>query len=117
MKTRISILFIAISCLLLPVHGSAQKQEAPKKPGTKEISQLIDSIAFSLKRYYIYPEKAAVIEKALRANLKSGAYKAATSPQQLAEAMQVDIRKVHYDGHMRLMYAPELEKEILTPLP
>jgi hypothetical protein len=108
-----SLLYLFIFAISL----SARAQDDGEKMTNKELSQLIDSISFSVKNFYIYPDKGIVIEKALRAQLKNGAYKNIQNRRELANAMNEDIRKAHYDGHMRLMYNPELERMLLTPMP
>jgi hypothetical protein len=103
--------------LVAPFLLSAQGPNPDKLMSQKEIKMLIDSISLNLKKYYIYPDKAALIEKTLKENHKNGAYKKLKTPMDVANTLHTDIRKAHYDGHMRLMYFPDFEKKLVTVLP
>lgn len=71
-----------------------------------DATQLVDSISATLKNYYVFPEKAAEIEKYLRKRLNAKAYEAITDPNKLVAKLTSDIRQVHVDPHMRIQYDP-----------
>ena len=72
-----------------------------------EASQLIDSINLSLKNNYVFPEKANLIAKHLKAQVKMKAYSSfSKDPKKLATQIQTDIYKVHRDPHMVVDYDP-----------
>ena len=96
---------------------SARAQDNGAKMDAKEIKLLIDSISAALKRWYIYPDKAALISTALKNNYKAGVYNKLQDRRTLADKMHADIQKTHHDGHMRIMYFPDFEKRLLIVLP
>jgi retinol-binding protein 3 len=108
-----SLLFIFLLALTFLGRG----QDNGTKMNSKEIKLLVDSLSAALKRWYIYPDKAELISKAIKDKYKMGTYNRLQNRAQVAEAMKADARKTHYDGHMRIMYSPELEKMLLTVLP
>lgn len=112
MKT-IRFTFAIILCCFISAHA----QDPVSKISQKEIKMLIDSVSFSLNHYYIYPDKAALIEKTLRNNYKNGDYKKVRDQMELANTLQADIQKVHKDKHMRVFYAPQFAEQLLTKLP
>jgi hypothetical protein len=105
-----SLLLVLIFFLTL----SLQAQDNGKKMDSKEIKLLVDSVGAALKRWYIYPEKADLISKAIKDKYESGAYDKLQNSGEVANMMQADIRKAHRDGHMRLMYAPRFEKQLIS---
>lgn len=110
---RITVLSIFVFGLIrfLPA------QEADSKMNSKEIKLLVDSISKALQRWYVYPDKAALISKTLKDKYKTGAYNKLQNRREIASMMHNDIQNVHHDGHMRLMYLPDFEKVLLTVLP
>jgi hypothetical protein len=108
-----SLLAALFFLLLLSVHA----QDRGTKMNPKEIKLLVDSVSASLKRWYIYPEKAELISTAINDKYKTGAYNKLQNRQELAEMIHDDVQKVHHDGHMRVMYFPDFEKKLLTVLP
>ncbi len=73
-----------------------------------QISTLVDSLSRALKTYYTYPEKAYDMTGYLKAQLKRGVYKRYTDPTELAYRLETDIRHVHYDAHLHVVFAPGL---------
>ena len=90
--------FLFITCLCngqIPVKQSVR------------ISHLIDSISLQLENNYIFPDKAQLIAKHLRAQSNKGAYKSfSADAQKLASKIQADIYSIHRDRHMVVGYNP-----------
>lgn len=102
--------------LIFVLTLSASAQDNGAKMNSKEIKLLGDSVSTVLKRWYIYPDKADLISKIIKSKSQSGGYDKVPNRVELADMMTTDIRKTHYDGHMRIAYAPGTEKLLLTTL-
>ncbi|MFC6103605.1 S41 family peptidase [Olivibacter domesticus] len=68
------------------------------------VTELIDSLTSTLDNYYVFPEKAELINKHLRQQLIKKAYEGISDPMKLSEKLLDDIRSVHTDPHMRIYY-------------
>jgi hypothetical protein len=95
---------------------SLKAQDNGARMTPKEIQLLVDSLSVALTRWYIYPEKAELMAMTIKSKCQSGGYNKLLSRAALADLMTSDVRKAHYDGHMRIAYAPETEKMLLTVL-
>lgn len=106
MKRFVVVLF----CLL--VFSLTFKGYGQVKPTglltNKQISDLVDSLSASLKRHYIFPDKADAMVKYMKAQLQKGVYKKLLNPQQLAQQIHNDIRGIHYDAHLHIVYEPQM---------
>ncbi|WP_426065051.1 S41 family peptidase [Flavobacterium sp. DSP2-3-1] len=88
--------------LLLPVVNYSQDIKKEIK-----MSQLIDSINLKLNDNYVFPDKAQLIAKSLKAQLKKKVFSStANDPQKLVKQLQAEIFKVHKDPHMVVDYNP-----------
>jgi len=110
LQSKLLILFFLLSLY-------AKSQVDGPKMTSKEIKLLVDSLSAALKRWYIYPEKANLISKTVKERYKAGGFDKLATRREVAEVIHFDIQKVHHDGHMRLMYFPDFEKQLLTVLP
>ncbi len=102
MKNNLKLLsFLLI--LLVPSISRAQVSDKP----SVNVHQLIDSINLSLHDNYVFPDKAQLISKSLRLQVKSEAYDSIfNDPHKLAIQIQEDIYKTHRDPHMVVEYNP-----------
>ncbi|SHG35313.1 S41 family peptidase [Pedobacter caeni] len=105
------IFVVVLLCLLgfsLTFQGYGQV-----KPGrlltNQQISDLVDSVSASLKKHYIFPDKADAMVKYMKAQLQKGVYKKLVNPQQLAQQIHNDIRGIHYDAHLHIAYEPQMQ--------
>ncbi len=107
------LLFIV--SFIIPYAGNAQTS----KSQPVNINALINSIADSLNKHYIFPEKAESISVYLQSQLKKNAYTILLGdPQKLAEQIGHDINIVHHDPHMRIKFDPGfVPQEIYKPTP
>lgn len=106
-KTYLVALFIFLFTL-----GIAQDPGAKMNP--KEIKLLIDSLSNAINRWYIYPDKAALMVNAIKAQFKAGAYNKAKDRIELSMMLDNDIRSAHKDDHFRVRYSPQMAKDIET---
>jgi hypothetical protein len=103
MKNLKSIIMSLVLVFLISYLCSGQDNLKP----AIEARQLIDSINLSLKNNYVFPEKAHLIAKLLKAQVKKKAYASfSKDPKKLANQIQTDIYKAHRDPHMFVEYDP-----------
>lgn len=68
---------------------------------------VIDSVAARLRETYVFPERAAEMERALRARLAAGEYDHVTSAAAFADSLTAHLRAVSHDGHLSVEYSAE----------
>lgn len=105
--------------ILLQIVSSIylQAQDAGPKLNQKQIGVLVDSVSKALNRWYIFPDKAALVEKTLKANYKKGVYNNANTSQELTMFLNTDIQATHKDKHLAVRYNPQMEKHLMTSTP
>ena len=114
---RAKLVFLALYFLVSNAainHGYAQKatSSSVQTITSKDVKALIDSLSHALNRYYIFPDKAAIMSNFIQGQWRKGVYKNITDPDQLAEQLNKDLQKAHYDGHMWFSYNPKLSREL-----
>ena len=98
----LSALMILLACVA-PYSSMSQ----PTVPVAVNIPPLIDSIASSLNRHYIFPEDAYRMSAYLHDRLRGKGYDAlANRPKDLVKQLQADLNTVLYDPHLFLEYNP-----------
>lgn len=109
--------FVLHTLLLLSLTSPclAQAQDRGQKLSAKEINVLIDSLANALNRRYIYPDKAALMISSIKGNFKSGVYNNAEDRTGLGRQLHKDLQQVYKDGHLEIVYDPQLARDIETP--
>jgi retinol-binding protein 3 len=126
MKNKLLPLFLLLLCqyAFAPVshaqqtpaqHAFAQTPPPPPPPQqfTPALTHtLIDSLGQVLYKNYIFPDTARKWSAYLEAQYKKGAYAGIKDPNDLAERLQHDLQKTHFDGHLRLMYAPDFARDL-----
>ncbi len=65
---------------------------------------VIDSLSESLNSIYVFPDVAAKMEKAIRRNLKRGAYKDADTYDAFAGMLNEDMYEIAADRHLHIDY-------------
>lgn len=108
---RVSLWFVL--CLLgvsLPIL--AQPATRVPKITPHLTKKLIDSVEHALQRFYIFPDKAALMGRQLQQHLKQGQYRSLSNPHQLAAQLGKDLQAVHPDGHLFIRYDPEFAKAL-----
>ncbi|MHA4741696.1 S41 family peptidase [Dyadobacter sp. MSC1_007] len=105
-------LWLNISLLSVSTSGLAQRATDPPIMSQPLTKRLIDSLESVLNRFYIFPDKAALMSKQLQAKLKQGGYRTLTNPGKLADQLGQDLQLVHADGHMFVRYDPAFAREL-----
>lgn len=67
---------------------------------------VIAALGASLHAYYVFPDAADSLARALKAKDAKGGYAAVKDTQAFAEALSTDMRTLGKDGHFRVAYAP-----------
>jgi hypothetical protein len=115
-------LLIFLTCL--SISGQAQKnkkqtdtgQNAGQKINPREIKILIDSLNIALNKYYVFPEKGALMSSYLKTKYKSGAYSNIKDRSELANQLYKDLQLAHKDEHLGVMYSPQFAQHLETPM-
>ncbi|MDF3028347.1 MAG: hypothetical protein K0S23_2654 [Fluviicola sp.] len=111
--TTIKLLALFLLLFINPDFGHAQDSG---KMNPKEIKLLIDSLGNALNRWYIYPDKAALMVQNVKKNFKSGTYNTVQNKSELCLRIINDLQQVHKDPHLRMAYDPELAGFLETPM-
>ncbi len=115
LRTVIVITLFFANAFIQSIQSSGQISN----PQSVGIIELIYSITDSLKKHYIFPEKADSISVYLISQLKKNAYKHLLgNPLKLAQQIEIDIHSVHHDPHMRVHFDPNYEpQKVPSPTP
>jgi hypothetical protein len=105
-------LWLIISLLFANMSGLAQRATDPPTMSQSLTKRLIDSLESVLNRFYIFPDKAALMSERLQTKLKQGRYRTVTNPGKLADQLGQDLQSVHADGHMFVRYDPDFAREL-----
>lgn len=105
-------LWLIISLLCVSTSGLAQRSTDPPLMSQPLTKKLIDSVERALTRFYIFPDKAALMGKQLQTKFKQGRYDTITNPNKLAAQLGQDLQSVYADGHMFVRYDPDFAKEL-----
>lgn len=103
---------LIISFQFVSTPDLAQPASAPLVMTQPLTKKLIDSIAHALNRFYIFPDKAALMGKKLQSQLKQGRYSTVTNPNELAAQLGQDLQSVYADGHLFVRYDPDFAREL-----
>lgn len=108
MKLVTPILHTALAVLVtacLAPAASAQPMERPDFEVTpEERDAVIDAALKAIGDNYVFPERAAKMQQAVRARVESGEYGAITSAKAFAEKLTQDLQEVSRDKHLHVMY-------------
>jgi hypothetical protein len=75
-------------------------------------AKVIDEIANTLVKNYIFPNAAKKMADYIQQQLKKGAYDQHSDPVIFAEAVLKDLQSTHKDGHLSFHYDPEAVQQI-----
>ena len=70
---------------------------------TAEARQVVEALATSLERNFVFPEVGKNYAVALRTKLAAGGYDRFASGRDFAAAVTADLQAVAKDGHLKLM--------------
>ncbi len=84
-----------------PPHEPPQRDMPVDKPTRQAV---IDGVIANLNRAYVFPDKAALIEKDLRQRMSRGDFDAIDSAEKLAETLTDDLQSLTHDKHLEIRY-------------
>lgn len=67
-------------------------------------NEAIEAAIARLGQFYVFPEKAAAIEKQLRAQMQQGDFDSVTSAEQFAQALTEALQRDSHDKHLAVRY-------------
>ena len=102
--------YLILFALTTTFYASAQINDQP----IIKIAGLINAISDSLKKHYIFPDKADSISNYLHAKLESNAYyaKLLKDPSELALQIGKDIGSVCHNPHLRVQFDPGFNAQV-----
>lgn len=107
--TRFTFQFIFFLILLSPFISN----KADGQTKSIRIEELITAFSDSIKKYYVFPEKAIMISEFLQMKLKTNAYThLSNDPQKLAKQIAHDVNLIHRDPHLRIMFDPAFDPQV-----
>lgn len=97
--------------MLLPAFGQSHNGPPQKDMKIDQAMrvEVIEAVIANLNQRYVFPDKAALMEKQLRQELKNGEYDDVTSAEKLATVLSESLQKHSQDRHLGMRY---FEKEI-----
>jgi C-terminal processing protease CtpA/Prc len=101
--TRIMLAVMVIAALGFS-GWAEEKKPAISKQEQEEVVEIMCNL---LNKNYVFPETAKKMSALVLKKLKKGKYKHLTSPREFARQLQVDLRSVSKDKHIRVVYSPE----------
>ncbi|HEX8546960.1 MAG TPA: S41 family peptidase [Cytophagaceae bacterium] len=105
---RILLQFFIIHVLL----SYAFSQKKVTKLSEVEIHTLIKNTGQALQKYYVFPEKANVMNEYLHSRHKSGSYNRLNSIKELTDLVQQDLQKICPDPHLHIFYDPKMAVQL-----
>jgi len=93
--------------MLLPFLGHDGPPQKDMKIDQATRVEVIEAVIANLNQHYVFPEKAAAMEKRLRRELKNGYYDNVTSANELAEKIGESLQAQTLDKHLEIRYFEE----------
>ena len=85
--------------------GGPDAADTPIDARTK--AAVVESLAVKMQRFYVFPEKANEVAKALRKRLATKEYDRITSSREFADSLLAHMQAVTHDLHTRVHYRAE----------
>ncbi len=82
--------------------------------------QTVETLIKTLNQRYVFPDKAAEVERALKAKLASGGYDSITDGMAFARSLTADVNAIAKDAHFNVQYSEETlppRREATQPSP
>jgi len=93
--------------MLLPFLGHDGPPQKDMKIDQATRVEVIEAVIANLNQHYVFPEKAAAMEKRLRRELKNGDYDNVTSANDLADKLGESLQAETLDKHLEIRYFEE----------
>jgi hypothetical protein len=96
----------ALTVLLLFTLLTTNLVAQPPRLNKKEKEAVVDSIAKSVERNYVYLDTAKRMGKHIREQFHKGAYDTIATPSVFADRLTADLLTVYHDGHLSISFNP-----------
>lgn len=104
---RLFLVFTFVLSLLASITGYAQERAAEPDltidAGMR--SEVIDAVVKNMKDYYIFPEVADEVGRAIRERQQHKEYDRITSAAELAKVLTTQLRAITHDKHVSVVYS------------
>src|SRR5215210_2587375 len=100
--TRSTLTFLMLSAG--PVYAQ-RPQQLPVSAVAR--TAIIDTVVHTISQLYVLPDKAQMMNTALRRAQKAGIFDTISDPNILASAITRTVRSAHRDTHLRIAYDPQ----------
>ncbi len=97
--------FLQFVMPVLAKSGPPQKDMVVDK---LQRNRVLEAAISNLNRYYVFPEKAAAMEKQLHQQMQQGTFDSVTSAEKLAETMTEVLQRDSKDKHLEVRYFEEV---------
>lgn len=108
MRTRIPGIALLLTALAVAPVARAQAPPPPDQPDLKVDAAtrraVVDTLCDRIERYYVFPDRARAVSKALRRRISGHAFDRVESAKAFAESLTADIQAVTPDLHLRVHY-------------
>jgi hypothetical protein len=104
--TRPVVVALSIAVGLVGAFGVRAQDATSTALDAKARLEVIDALARELHRAYVFPDKAAEMERDLRDRLAKQAYDQLTEPASFARALTEHLQSVSHDKHLRVSMQP-----------
>ena len=104
-------LLLALAGILLSPRTSAAQGAMADRPdttiGAATRAAVLDTLVDRIDRYYVFPDVAKEVGRALRKRAARHEYDALTSANAFADSLTAHVQAVSHDKHMRVRYNPD----------
>jgi C-terminal processing protease CtpA/Prc len=88
----------------MPGHAQSGPPQKDMSVDKSTRSEVIDGIVTNLDRAYVFPDKAAAMEKSLRAQQQHGDFDSVTSAEKFADMLTDALQRDSHDQHLVVRY-------------
>ncbi|HQQ95380.1 MAG TPA: S41 family peptidase [Bacteroidia bacterium] len=105
-------LVTAMAGIILTSGGKAQTVNTQPFLDKKATKILVDTLAWQLRKYYVFKDAATRMGAYIQKRCKEGYYNTISDPHVLAGQLTKDVSSVHLDEHFHVEYNPEAAREL-----
>jgi len=100
-------IIIVLAIILMASCPALQAQDKKISIEVEEQGLVIDSLAYTLEKNYVFADVGKKMSDMLLANKESGKYAEIKEPDQFAAAITSDMEEISRDRHLWVLYEPE----------
>lgn len=106
MKTLLLLTTLALTIPLAPaIHAQEQGAQPDLAIDAVTRSEVLEAAVTNMRAYYVFPEVAQAIERAVRERQRRGEYDRITSAAELANTLTAQLREITRDKHVSVNYS------------